>query len=317
LLIDINRITKFFTVNNSAKILSLVLAIFLFAFHNLNLLKTKVISSALLIEGGAGLVITRSIPESVSLRLRGGDDDIAKISGTDIITYIDLSGYTEKGEYRVPVQIIKSGAALNVDTLEILVEPVDIMIQLDRAAYKSVKILPDITGKAAAGFDIVSHRLEPDTTVIEGPASLMENVTAISTEPLDISGRYSDFSVLLTLVNPAPLFTIKSGSQVQYSATVREAGIEKEFSDIPVKAVNLNETFTAKITPESGGVRLRGLHSSIETFVPGSDMLTVDCSEITDEGSFTLPVSAQPGASLTVSFYEPETVTVEIETRKQ
>jgi YbbR domain-containing protein len=294
-----------------------VLAIFLFAFHNLNLLKTKVIAVELKIEGAAGMIITRSIPESVSVRLRGGGDDIAEISAADITAYIDLSEYAEKGEYRVPVKIIKSGAALNVDTLEISVEPVDIMIQLDRAAYKSVKISPDITGTTAPGYDIVSENLTPNSAMIEGPASQMENVMSISTEPLDISGRYNDFSVMLALVKPEPLFTVISGSHVRYSATVREYGIEKEFSSIPITAVNLRDDFTVKITPESGAVRLRGGRSLIENFTPDGDMLTVDCSGITGEGSFTLPVGARPDDSFSTSFFEPETVTVEVETRKQ
>jgi YbbR domain-containing protein len=294
-----------------------VLAIFLFAFHNLNLLKTKVIASELKIEGTAEMIITRSIPESVSVRLRGIGDDIAEITAADIITYIDLSRYAERGEYRVPVQVIRSGEALNVDTLEISVEPVDIMIQLDKKAYKTVKIVSDITGTAAAGCNIVSENLTPDAAIIEGPASRIENIMSISTEPLDISGRYSDFSVLLTLVKQDPLVTVISGSPVKYSAIVRETGIEKEFSGIPVTAINLSGNFTAKITPESGFARLRGGGAVMENFVPSGDLLTVDCSGITGEGSFTLPVIARADALVTASFYEPETVTVEIEIRKQ
>jgi YbbR domain-containing protein len=313
----LNRITKIFTVNNTAKILSLALAIFLFVFHNLNLLKTKVIASELQVEGSAGLIITRSIPENVSVRLRGADDDIAAISGADIITYIDLSGHAEKGEYRVPVQIIKSGVALNIDTLEITIEPVDIVIQLDKAVRKYVKVFPDIVGTTASGYDIISESLMPDQVMIEGPASQIENITSISTETFDISSRYNDLSVMLSLIKPPPLFTIKDNSAVKYSAVIREADIEKEFSDIPLTAVHLNEMFTATITPESGNVRLRGNHSLLENFVPASDLLTVDCFEITDEGSFTLPVVVHPPAPLAVSFHEPETVTVEIKIREQ
>jgi YbbR domain-containing protein len=269
------------------------------------------------VEGAAGLIITRSISENVSVRLRGAVDDISEITAADIITYIDLSKYTEKGEYRVPVQIIKNGAALNVDSLEISVEPVDIMIQLDKMAYKTVKIVPNIIGTAVAGCDIVSENLTPDKVMIAGPASRMENVTSISTEKFDISGRYDDFSVLLALVKPAPLFTIMDGSAVRYSAMIQEAGSEKEFSDIPVTAVNLNETFTARLTPESGKIGLRGKYREIENFVPADNLLTVDCSDITEEGSFTLPVIVKPPVSLTVAFHEPETVTVEVEVREQ
>jgi YbbR domain-containing protein len=293
------------------------MAIFLFMFHNINLLKIKSISSKLQIETANNLIITNIIPESVNLKLRGNENDIAGISGSEIITFIDLSAYKEPGTYHVPVQIIKSGTALNVDPLEISVEPADISINLDKLAVKSVPVFPDISGKLASGYYIISEKIEPSEIQIEGPEAGINAISEIKTETFDISDRYNDFSLQIELVQPGPSFTFRGNPIVQYSAVVKETSIQKDFSDIYISAVNLNEAFTAKITPETGGITLRGAYAELNAFVPDNGALIVDCSSISEEGTFELNVTPEIGQPLTLYSYQPEKVTVEITKRKE
>ncbi|MDR0409885.1 MAG: hypothetical protein LBH18_05760 [Spirochaetaceae bacterium] len=311
-LLNINKIIKIFTVNSPAKILSLALAMFLFMFHNINLLKTKTISSKLETDG-AGLIITNTIPENVSVKLRGNESDISGISGNDIITFIDLSAYKEKGVYHVPVKIIKSGVTLDMDTLDLSIEPTDILVHLDKPALKTLKISPNVFGKLAPGYDFISESLEPEQVQIEGPESMINTVSEITTEPLDISGRYQDFSLLLNLAPPGPFFTFRGESSVEYNASIRERSMQKQFSDIPVVAANLPENFTAKILPETGSLTLSGAYTDVIAFVPWKYTLSVDCSAITAEGNYELSVKTAIGNSaLEQQSYQPERVMVEI-----
>jgi hypothetical protein len=288
------------------------MAIFLFMFHNINLLKSKTISSKLQVEGHTNLIITNIVPENVKVTLLGDENYIANVSGDDIITFIDISGYDVKGSHRIPVQIIKTGNALNIDTLEISVEPVDIRLQFDNVSSKFVKISPDISGSPAAGYDLVSEDITPYQIQIEGPETLINSINSVTTMPLDISDRYSDFSALLELVSPGPLFTIRGDSYVEYSAIIRPAYISKDFSNVSLKAVNLNEMFTVKIQPDTGDITLRGKYADIESFVPGDGLLTVGCSGIENEGTFELPVTVDPGGLVEAAGYTPATVVVTV-----
>jgi hypothetical protein len=293
------------------------MAIFLFMFHNINLLKSKTISSKLQVEGHTNLTITNIIPESVSVTLLGEENYIANISGDDIITFIDISDYDVKGSYRIPVQIIKTGNALNIDTLEISIEPVDIRLQFDNISSKFVKISPDISGSLAAGYDLVSEDVTPHQIQIEGPETLISSINSVTTMPLDISDRYSDFSVLLELVSPGPLFTIRGDSYAEYSAIIRPAYISKDFSNVSLKAVDLNEIFAVKIQPDTGDITLRGKYADIESFVPGDGLLTVGCSGIETEGTFELPVTVDSGGLFEAAGYTPATVVVTVTKREE
>jgi YbbR domain-containing protein len=312
--LNADSIVKKITANSPAKTISLFLAIFLFAFHNLNLLKTKTISSQLHAEGYTDLILTSILPENVSVTLRGNERSLDGISEKDIITFIDLTPYTAKGSYRVPVKVIKSGASLNAEALEISVEPVDIMLQFDNTAEKHITISPTVSGSPAEGYDIVSEKLTPGQLKVEGPASLLSRINTITTEPVDISDRYNDFSVLLNIVSPGRLFTIHGGNTVEYSAKISPAYIAKKFSGITLTALNLNEAFAAKITPETGSVTLRGPYNDVIKFSNENIPLTADCSGIDDEGVFTLPVNIGGDYAETPE-YEPKEAEVTITKR--
>jgi YbbR domain-containing protein len=316
-LLNVDTILKKLTRNSPQKIVSLVMAIFLFMFHNINLLKSKTISSKLQIEGQTNLIITNIIPENVSVTLLGNEEDISGISGDDIITFIDISAYTEKGSYRVPVQIIKAGNVLNIDTLEMSVEPVDIRIQLDNMLRKFVRISPAISGSPAAGYDLVSENVEPSQIQIEGPETSINSIDSVTTVPLDISDRYSDFSTRLEIVIPGQLFTIDGDSHVEYRATIRPAYVSKYFSNISLKAVDLDESFTAEIVPDTGGITLHGKYTDIENFVPADNLLTIDCSKIKDGGDFELPVKVDAGGLFEAASYTPETAVVKVSKREE
>ncbi|MDR2343576.1 MAG: hypothetical protein LBD86_03490 [Spirochaetaceae bacterium] len=311
-LLNVDRVLKNLTENSPQKILSLVMAVFLFMFHTINLLKSKTIPSKLQLEGHTDLIITNIVPESVSVTLLGDEKDIAGVSGDDIITFIDISTYTTKGVYRIPVQIIKTGSALDINTLEVSVEPVDIRIQLDNVSSKFVKISPDISGAPAAGYDLVSENVNPAGIEVQGPETLINSIDSVTTVPLDISDRYSDFSIMLELVNPGPLFTIRGDSYVEYSANIRPAYISRSFSGISLKPANLSEGLAAEIIPEAGSVTLKGKYADIENFVPGDSLLTVDCLDINNEGDFELPVKVDTGELFEVSAYTPGAAVVKV-----
>jgi YbbR domain-containing protein len=306
--LNIDSVIKRITIDNPAKTISLFLAILLFVFHNINLLKTETISSKLRVEGSTNLIITNIIPESVSLTLRGDEKTIGNISENDIITFIDLSPYTIKGSYRAPIKVIKSGNALDGNTLEISVEPLDIMLQLDNVSEKYVSVSPAASGSLAAGYNLVSEKVTPSQLRIEGPLSLLSHIDTISTEPFDISGRYDDFSLLLNLVSPGPLFTVYGVNKVEYSAEVRSVYVEKEFSDIPFGVLNLNNDFNIKILPETGHAVLQGAPVDINNFTSEDTLLTINCSGIDHEGSFELPVNVNAGNSFKVFSYTPGSV---------
>jgi hypothetical protein len=64
--------------------------------------------------------------------LRGEGDLIKNVMESDIEAYVDISRYTEKGVYNVPVQVRRNGTAFNAEGLETTPDPREINMELGK-----------------------------------------------------------------------------------------------------------------------------------------------------------------------------------------
>jgi hypothetical protein len=226
--------------NWPAKVLSVAAALILFVFHRMNILETRFFSVPLSLETGADLVPVSAPPRLVRISLRGDANSINPILEDDIEAYIDLSKYTAEGWYRPPVQIRKKGTALEAQPLEISVDPMEISIQLDKKIRKTVPLKADMQGTIEAGFELVSYSLSPSQVIIEGPKSVLDAVSGLSTDAVDLEGRNESFTVTAHILNPKSLIVIRGNGTAEFQALIQPLSPEALSPEAP-----LTETPTA------------------------------------------------------------------------
>jgi len=213
------------------KVLSVAAALLISLFYKMNTLETRLFSVPLRVESANTLVPASSYPQSVKIKLRGENNSIFPILEEDIEAYIDLSKYPGEETYRIPVQIRKKGSALGVEPLEITVEPVDILIKLEKKQIKSVNISPSFRGFPEEGYEMTSQLLIPSSVIAEGPRSSMEALYEINTGVIDLNGRYEDFSVMINLIVNDPLIITHGSKMIEYRATIQPITRETRLSD--------------------------------------------------------------------------------------
>ena len=211
--------------NWPAKVLSVALALILFVFHQMNITATRSLSVPLNVETSPALVPASDFPQSVRVQLRGEDDSIRSIADNEVEAFVDFSRHEVGGLYRAPVQVRRRGSAQDIEPLEVSVTPIEIFVQLDQRGSRTLPLVADIRGNAAAGFDLVSHSISPAEIVVAGPLGLLENVTEIRTDPIDIGGRSADFNLMVSIINPNPFFIMQGSGTAEFSGLVRPSAI--------------------------------------------------------------------------------------------
>ena len=122
-------------------------------------------------------------------------DSIFLVLEEDIKAYVDLRDHASEGIFKAPVIVQKTGTALGIDPLEIKVEPMEITVSLERKLTRNLEIIPTIEGNPAQGYEMTQTFLLPSSVTVEGPRSYVQDLTSIRTQPINISGKKSDFSV--------------------------------------------------------------------------------------------------------------------------
>jgi YbbR domain-containing protein len=292
--------------NWPVKVLSIVLAFILFIFHRLNTMTTRPLSIPLAIETSSALIPASAYPRTVRVTLRGEDNSIQSIADNDIEAYVDLTRYEAAGLYSAPILIRKKESALGIEPLEIVVYPLKISVQLDRKISKTLPLSAVITGRVADGFNLISHSISPSEIVVTGPLGLLESVAEIKTEPIDLDGRNNDFSMEVHIANLNPLFVLRGSGTAKFTCFINPTVSVRSIDGIAITLKGLNPDFEADTGGRTGSIRIEGNQSQLDDFRPPTDFFTVDCSGISQTGTYTLPVTVDLPPDFSLIRYEPE-----------
>jgi hypothetical protein len=248
----------------------------------------------------------------VQVTLRG-DNSIFSILEDDIEAYIDFSQYTAQGFYRAPVQINKTGTALRVDPLEISVDPMEISLELDHKISKLVPLRPAIRDAPQEGYELVSYSMTPTQVQIDGPSNVMQTISELSTDFIELDGRNADFTVVVNILNRDPLVVIRGNGTTEFRGIIREKIISLTFERIPIVITGLAPHLDATLNIRNGSMEIEGSQLEIHDYTPPAESLQVNLSHIGEPGIYTLPVTVGDVSGFTLIKHSPETVQVRVD----
>ena len=298
--------------NWPAKALSVAIAIILFVFHWMNTLTTRHFSIPLTVQIGTEFVPANSFPRTVRIALRGDDDNIKSIAEADITAFVDLNRYHTGGWHRVPVQIQKTGSALGVEPLEITVNPPEISVLLDINDSKTVPLIVNMTGRTPSGFDLADFSISPNEITVTGPFSILESITEFHTETVNLHGKSGDFTETVNIINTNSLVNIRGGGTVEFSGIILPSVQVRTIENIPVIFTGLDRRFSADAGGRTGSVRIEGEQRRLDLFRPPQGFLSIDCSGLTDAGTYTLPVRVNLPDGLRLIRQDPEEINLTV-----
>lgn len=306
-----------FLRNWPAKVLSVAIAVFLFLFYRMATLEERFISIPLEVKTSEHYIPARSVPDSVRLTIRGRGQEVSLILPEDIQAVADFSSFTTEGEHTAAVTIRKRGAALQVDTIEMRVEPAAITLPFEKKMKRSVDVVPTLESFPEKGYELSQYFLTPTTVEVEGVRSRVENLEEVKTEAIDLSGKTSDFTVRVRLQSPHEGIRFLGGDVVEFYGVVQESVILKTLDDVELIVMDLDPSLQISGEIERLSMRVQGKQLLLEGLGTGDIRAILDFSGISDPGTYTLnPVPDVPQGVLVLR-YEPLEIDVTLEQVRQ
>lgn len=307
-----NSLLEKIFANWPVKIISVAIAIILYLFYRIGSLEQRFFSIPLITVVSDDFVATEKSSQSIRIKLRGTQDEVFLVYEEDVEAYIDLTDHRSEGQFRAPVFLRKTGTAEHVD-VEIKLEPIEVTVTLEKKISKTLDIITEIRGVPAVGFELSDFVLQPSAVEIAGPRSKIEIMQELRTEIVDISGRDANFSVRIPIQSAGSEIEFVSDQVVEFSGVIEQIIILRTFEAVKIEAVNIGDTISILNLPEMGSLRTRGPQLLLETITPDKLTLLVDCSEITEAGTYNLvPVPRIPEGLAVLSF-KPTQIDVEAE----
>jgi YbbR domain-containing protein len=285
-----NKLIDKILENWPAKIVCLTLALLLFLFYRMSTLQVRFLSVPLQVETNGDLVPASPYPRMVKISLRGESDSIYPIQDEDVVAFIDLEPFTKEGEFRLPIQTRLKGTALDVNPLEVTVEPVEITLRVEHRMVKKVQVTPSFKGYPEAGYEFSGYTIRPQTIEASGPRSVVEKLGDMVTEPIELTGRDASFEGYASLVKRNSLVSFSGDGKIQYAITISQTTLVKNFEDVPFYFENLDPGLTVETDKVSGSIQLKGTQTDLADWKLPENALTVLCENINGPGVYTTQV---------------------------
>lgn len=179
--------------------------------------------------------------------------------------------------------------ASGADLRRVRVEPTSAEIRLTVLQQDSPQVLPvavQLQGAIADGYNIVGVTVDPPTVEVRGSIELLQGVTGLDTEPVDISGATTDLTRTVNLQVPTGLQS--SRENVRVTIDVEAAPGERVITVAP-RVQNIPENLNAELQTTSLTVRVRGATPLLNGLTPAAIQATVNAEGL-GEGNHVLDV---------------------------
>jgi len=295
------------------KIIALSVALLLFLFNQMATLEERFMSVPLELRMSERFIPAESYPKTVRITLRGKSEEVNLVLKEDVIAYADFRSFDQEGSYTVPVNILKQGSLTHIEPLEIRVEPRQLNLRIEKKMSKSVQVEPSLIGYPAKGYELSQFFLTPSSVEIEGLESTIRELKSVETETIDLSGRQEDFTMRVRLKHPDQFSSFPGGDTVEFFGMVKESTILKTIENIDLIALDLDNELEVAGLPQNGNMSVQGTQLVLERLAREEFMLTIDCSQIDEPGTYRLPVRPDVPQGVLVLKYSPSSVEIAVD----
>ena len=154
---------------------------------------------------------------SVDVRLRAPSSILDRLESSEMSAHIDLAN-AQPGErvYSITPDHISRPQGITVTHIR----PSTVRLNLQPTVSKGVEINPRIVGRVGEGYRLRSVNPHPSRVLVEGPGGRVSDVTRVTTEDIDVTGRSTDFVARVYLDAEDGVVRFPQGRRVEVEVSI-------------------------------------------------------------------------------------------------
>ena len=259
--------------------------------------------------------VVENANQVVQITVKGNETDIMSLRSDDFTAVVDLSN-AAVGNAEYPVQVSSAAVSERFTYL-----PDKLAVSIDQILQKEVPVHLRTNGAVAEYYELQHTDIQPDTVVMQGKSSLIADISAVETVPIDISGITSDKELIGILQLPEGVTAqtldteFRADAEIAVYLYVQPIQSQQKLEAI-IGVRNVQEGLDFVLDTEKVSLTLKG-DAELLAQQPILDQLLfyVDCNHLA-AGTYTLPIQVE---ALNETVHEalqevsPQTVTVTLQ----
>ena len=193
------------------------------------------------------------------------------------------------------------------DISRVRVEPASAEIRItvvQEVVTLSLLVVPQLQGSLAEGYNLVSINVDPPAIGVTGPLTVLQSLSQLTTEPIDVNGLRGDLTRTLRLRLPAEVQATRDSVTVLLRVAPAEGEI---LMTVAPQVAGVAEGLKATLQTASISLRLRGQMPTLAALTPDSVKTTVSAAGLAEGVYVLIPAIGLP-ANVQIVSAEPPTV---------
>ena len=216
-----NLLRKLFIENAGLKLLSLALAVALWAAVGSDPVTEATFRVPLEFTNvPANLEVLTDQP-SVQLWARGPSHAVRQAEPGDFVVRLNVAPSGRPGERTFSLDPASVTAPASLQVVEL--NPSQVRVSLERTASREVPIEPQFSGEPAPGYRMRAFRLKPSLAQIAGPGSHVSPITTATTDPIDLTQLSATKTLRTNVYIPDPLVRFLQPRAVEVTVEIERA----------------------------------------------------------------------------------------------
>lgn len=248
-----------------------------------------------------GLEVAGDAPSTVDVRVRGAASAVGSLSAGDVVTVVD-TGSARPGRrlYHLGASQVRVPFGVEIT----YVGPSTIALMFERQVSKVVPVAPAIDGTPAPGYFIERVVADPAEVQVVGPESALRVLRQADTEPIKLDGATSTVRETVNIGLPDSSARLASMRTARVTVDISPVRSERTFETVPVRMKNLRGTLSARTTPTTVSVTVRGVDELLRSLTADDIEASVDLEGL-GPGRYTLDVRTVSRYALAFSRLTP------------
>lgn len=232
--------------------------------------------------------VSRPNPQTVILT--GPSSQVLSASEAHVV--VDLTGRTDSHRRVESINIldaqgdqITSGLTLSAKSVSL-----DVSIFPTKLLPVNVNIDELVTGDLPAGYVLEDIQVQPSYIQVAADQVLLDSLTSVALEPIDIEGATHSLTKN-TPIQKLDAAKNYSSVSVNVSLTISEETLENVIPNVTPDLIGLRDELRIKKNSIKLNVTVVGPYSIVQPLKREDLVATVDLSDISEAGTYQLPIS--------------------------
>ncbi len=245
-----------------------------------------------------------------SIRVSGAESRVSELDFALVTVFLNSTAETLV-ETSSPVFYDRSGRVASVTGLDLSRNEATVTVPVEEAAGFADKLVTVVwSGEPAPGYRLLSVTANPPSVLVEGRPALVNRLSSVRTEPIDINGLAQTFEQAAVLALPEGI-AVDPEQTVTVTIEIEPILTTSTFIRVPERR-GLRSGFTATMEPTQVRVVLFGPLPALDTLAESDVRVILDLFGL-EAGTYSIePDVIVPDRGIEIRSVQPAAVSVTI-----